>query len=301
MKPTIGFIGIGNMGRPMSLHLLKADYPLVVHDVREDAVEPLKQAGAGTASSPAEVARRSSIVITMLPTSSEVEAVVLGAGGVTEGLRPGGIVIDMSSAHPSSTRMLHGRLAAKGIRMIDAPVSGGVKGAVEATLSVMVGGDEKDFDEVRPILQCMGQNIYYVGGPGCGHAMKALNNLCSACSVAITSEAMVVATRLGLDPVKAVEILNASSGRSWATQHKFPSFVLTRTFNSGFDIGLMNKDLDIALNLGRELRIPMYVGSMVQQLYRQAVAEGRSAECHTAIVKLLEEWSGVEVARPKEG
>ncbi len=301
MKPTIGFIGVGNMGGAMSRHLLKAGYPLVVHDVREAAMEALKQAGADAATSPLDLARRSGVVITMLPSSTEVEAVALGPGGLLEGLGAGGILIDMTSAHPSSTRMVHDRLAAKGLRMMDAPVSGGVKGAREANLSIMVGGDEKDYEEVRPVLEVMGKNIYYVGKIGAGHAMKALNNLCSACSMAITSEAMVVAARLGLDPVKAIEILNTSSGSSWSTQYKFPNFVLTRRFNSGFDIGLMNKDVDIALNLGRELRVPMFVGSMVQQLYRLAVAEGRGSECHTAIVKFVEEWGGVQVTGPKDG
>ena len=300
MKPVIGFVGTGAMGTPMAQNLLKAGYPLVVYDLKDKAVEALAKAGAEKVFSARELASRSSVVITMLPASPDVEAAVLGPEGVIEGARPGDIVIDMSSSYPTSTKMICEHLAVRGIRMLDAPVSGGTNGARDGTLAIMVGGAEKDYEECRPILEAMGQSIYHLGKIGAGHTVKALNNLCSACSMVITSEALIAAKRLGLAPEKVIDAINSSSGRSWSSQFKFPTFVLNNTFNSGYSIGLMNKDLEIATRLGRELHVPMLVGALVQQLYNYAVDHGGEDECHTAIIKFIEDWRGVE-ARNKEG
>ena len=191
--------------------------------------------------------------------------------------------------------MVSEKLAAKGIRMLDAPVSGGEKGAKDASLSIMVGGPEEYFNEFKPVFEVMGKNIYHVGPISAGHAVKALNNLCSACSMIITAEAMVVATKMGLDPEKVIEVINTSTGRSGSSQVKFPNFVLTGKFNSGFSAALMNKDVDIAIRMAKELHVPMIVGSEVGQIYNYAVGKGKPGECHTAIVKYIEEWGGVEV------
>ena len=300
MKPVIGFVGTGAMGAPMAQNLRKAGHPLVVYDLKDKAMEGLAKAGAEKAFSARELASRSSVVITMLPASPDVEAAVLGPEGVIEGAKSGDIVIDMSSSYPTSTKMICEQLAVKGIRMLGAPVSGGTKGAREGTLAIMVGGEEKDYEECRPILEAMGQNTYYLGKIGAGHTVKALNNLCSACSMVITSEALIVAKKLGLTPEKVIDAINSSSGRSWSSQFKFPTFVLNNTFNSGYSIGLMNKDLEIATHLGRELHVPMFVGAVVQQLYNYAVGRGGGDECHTAIIKFIEDWHGVKV-RNKEG
>lgn len=300
MKPVIGFVGTGAMGAPMAQNLRKAGYLLVVYDLKDKAMEGLAKAGAEKVFSARELASRSSVVITMLPASPDVEAAVLGPEGVIEGAKSGDIVIDMSSSYPTSTKMICEQLAVKGIRMLDAPVSGGTKGAREGTLAIMVGGEEKDYEECRPILEAMGQNTYYLGKIGAGHTVKALNNLCSACSMVITSEALIVAKKLGLTPEKVIDAINSSSGRSWSSQFKFPTFVLNNTFNSGYSIGLMNKDLEIATRLGRELHVPMFVGALVQQLYNYAVGRGGGDECHTAIIKFIEDWRGVKV-RNKEG
>lgn len=300
MKPVIGFVGTGAMGAPMAQNLRKAGYPLVVYDLKDKAMEGLAKAGAEKVFSARELASRSSVVITMLPASPDVEAAVLDPEGVIEGAKSGDIVIDMSSSYPTSTKMICEQLAVKGIRMLDAPVSGGTKGAREGTLAIMVGGEEKDYEECRPILEAMGQNTYYLGKIGAGHTVKALNNLCSACSMVITSEALIVAKKLGLTPEKVIDAINSSSGRSWSSQFKFPTFVLNNTFNSGYSIGLMNKDLEIATRLGRELHVPMFVGALVQQLYNYAVGRGGGDECHTAIIKFIEDWRGVKV-RNKEG
>ncbi len=300
MKPVIGFVGTGAMGALMAQNLRKAGYPLVVYDLKDKAMEGLAKAGAEKVFSARELASRSSVVITMLPASPDVEAAVLGPEGVIEGAKSGDIVIDMSSSYPTSTKMICEQLAVKGIRMLDAPVSGGTKGAREGTLAIMVGGEEKDYEECRPILEAMGQNTYYLGKIGAGHTVKALNNLCSACSMVITSEALIVAKKLGLTPEKVIDAINSSSGRSWSSQFKFPTFVLNNTFNSGYSIGLMNKDLEIATRLGREVQVPMFVGALVQQLYNYAVGRGGGDECHTAIIKFIEDWRGVKV-RNKEG
>lgn len=299
MKPMIGFIGIGDMGTLMSQNLLKAGYPLVVYDLREKAMESLVRAGAEQASSPRDTASRSSIVITMLPASPDVETVMLGPKGVIKGAKSGDIAIDMSSSYPASTKMICERLATKGIRMLDAPVSGGTEGACEGTLSIMVGGEEKDYEECHPIFEAMGKNIYYLGKIGSGHTVKALNNLCSACNMAITSEALVVATKLGLSPDKVINVINSSSGRSWSSEFKFPNFVLNNAFNSGFTMGLMSKDVEMAIRLGRELHVPMFVGSVIQQLYNYYVGQGGGDDCSSSIIKLIEDWCGVKVrSRP---
>ena len=301
MKPVIGFVGTGAMGAPMAQNLRKAGYPLVVYDLKDKAMEGLAKAGAEKVFSARELASRSSVVITMLPASPDVEAAVLGPEGVIEGAKSGDIVIDMSSSYPTSTKMICEQLAVKGIRMLDAPVSGGTKGAREGTLAIMVGGEEKDYEECRPILEAIGQNTYYLGKIGAGHTVKALNNLCSACSMVITSEALIVAKKLGLTPEKVIDAINSSSGRSWSSQFKFPTFVLNNTFNSGYSIGLMNKDLEIVTRLGRELHVPMFVGALVQQLYNYAVGRGGGDECHTAIIKFIEDWRGVKVRNKEVG
>lgn len=300
MKPVIGFIGIGNMGMPMAQNLLKAEYPLVVYARKGKVMEDMAKLGAEQAYSPREVASRSSVVITMLPASPDVESVVLGPNGIIEGAKPGSILIDMGSSYPASTRMIWEKLTAKGIRMLDAPVSGGTEGAREKTLAIMVGGVERDYNECHPIFEAMGKNIYYVGDIGAGHTVKALNNLLIAGTLVMTSEALIVATKLGLSPEKVVGIINNSSGRSWSSQFKFPNYILNNAFNSGFSIRLLNKDVDMAIRMGREMNFPMYTGVMVQQLYNQAVGQGMGEDCHAAIIKLMEDWAGVKV-RKKEG
>jgi 3-hydroxyisobutyrate dehydrogenase len=297
MKPVIGFIGIGNMGAPMAQNLLKAEYPLVVYARKEKVMEDMAKLGAEKAYSPREVASRSSVVITMLPASPDVESVVLGPDGITEGAKPGSVLIDMSSSYPASTRMIWEKLSAKGISMLDAPVSGGTKGAREKTLAIMVGGAEKDYNDCHPIFEAMGKNIYYVGDIGAGHTVKALNNLLIAGTLVMTSEALIVATKLGLSPEKVVDIINNSSGRSWSSQFKFPNYILNNAFNSGFSIRLLNKDVDMAVRLGREMNFPMYTGVMVQQIYNQAIGQGMGEDCHAAIIKLMEDWAGVEVRK----
>ncbi len=295
MEGKLGFIGVGNMGGPMAANLIKAGYSLVVHDIRPGPVEEVVKLGAESAGSPAEVAAICPAVITILPTSKEVEEVVLGKKGIIEGAGEGSIVIEMSTSYPGSTHKINQALQERGIRMMDAPVSGGVKGAVEGTLSVMVGGDEELFREFKPMFDSVGKGVFHLGDVGAGHTMKAINNFLSACSMIATSEAVVLAAKAGMDPAKVIELLQVSSGRSYSTDYKFPTFVLPRKFDAGFPIKLLHKDLDILVRLGRELDVPMFVANMVEQMYKYACTQGKGDLDHTAIIKVLEDWTGVEV------
>jgi len=299
MKESIGFIGIGAMGYPMASNLLSSGYEVAAYDIRSEALEAIVERGAQSAASPKEVARACSIVITMLPDSTAVESVVLGKDGVIHAAKSGMLLVDMSSSYPSSTVTIHDALKAKGVLMLDAPVSGGVAGAQKGTLSIMVGGEAETLERCRSVLEALGEKIFHVGPIGAGHAMKALNNMVSAATVVATSEAMVLATKAGLSPDTALAVLNASTGRSWASEYKFPNFVLNGAFNSGFSTGLMYKDLDIATRLAREHRVPVFLASVVQQLYGVAVAQGGETKCHTAVINCLEDWAGVEVRSKK--
>jgi 3-hydroxyisobutyrate dehydrogenase-like beta-hydroxyacid dehydrogenase len=295
MKEKVGFIGLGAMGVPMSQRLLEAGYPLAVYDVRKEALEILVKKGAQGAVSPKEVAEKCRKVITIVPNSDAVEQVVFGPGGLLEGMKAGDVLMEMTSAYPPSTLKVSQALAGKGVNMIDAPVSGGVVGAVAGTLSVMVGGDEKIFESCRPILSVMGKNLFYIGGIGFGHALKAINNFLSATTLAATSEAIILASKMGISPQRAVEVLAVSTGRSYSTELKIPKFVLPRTFNSGFTMELMHKDLNTVTRMAREYKVPMLLANLVQELYGYSLAHGDKKTDHTAIFSSLEDLAGTKV------
>jgi 3-hydroxyisobutyrate dehydrogenase-like beta-hydroxyacid dehydrogenase len=287
-KGKIGFIGLGAMGQPMSRRLQEAGFRLVGYDVRPEAVRAVVQRGGEAASSPKEVAEKCRKVITIVPNSEAVDQVVFGPWGLLEGFQTGDLLIEMTSAYPPSTLKVNQALAAKDVSMIDAPVSGGVVGAEAGTLSIMVGGDESIFETCRPILSAVGKNLFYMGGIGSGHAVKAINNFLSATSLAATSEAIILAEKLGLSIQRVVEVLQVSTGRSYSTELKIPKFVLPRTFNSGFAMDLMYKDIDTVTRMAKEYKIPMLVANMVQQIYGFAMAQGGSKTDHTTIFRYLE-------------
>ncbi|MGQ9694583.1 MAG: NAD(P)-dependent oxidoreductase [Thermodesulfobacteriota bacterium] len=293
MSEKIGFIGLGAMGQPMSKRLLAAGYKLVVYDLRKEAMEVLVQKGAEAANSVKEVAEKCRKVITIVPNSEAVEKLVFGAQGFLEGAQAGDILIEMTSAYPPSTLKINEALKVKGVHMIDAPVSGGVIGAEAGTLSIMVGGDEAIFGTCRPILSVMGKNLFYMGGIGAGHAMKAINNFLSATSLAATSEAIILATKLGLNPQRVVEVLQVSTGRSYSTEIKFPKYILPRTYNSGFALGLMYKDIDTVTRMAREYKIPMFLAHLVQQIFGLALAKNGEKEDHTVIFSCLEDLANL--------
>jgi len=298
ISEQIGFIGLGNMGVPMAGRLIDGGYSLVVNDIRHDAARPLLARGAAWAASPAEVAAAAQTVITILPTSREVREVLLGAKGLLDALRPGSLVLEMTSADPSVTRELEREVATRGSALIDAPVSGGVRGAVEGTLAIMVGGDPALLERARPVLARMGKNIFHAGPVGAGHAIKLVNNMCSGGILALTIEAVAVAARAGVDPTRAVEILQASSGRSNASDNKFPRFILNGAFDAGFAIRLMMKDLDGYGRLAQEAGVPSPVARAAAEVYRVAMARGMGEQDHTAIARIIEEWAGVSLRSP---
>ncbi len=287
-KGKIGFIGLGAMGQPMSSRLLEAGFQVVGYDVRPESLKPFVQKGGEAASSAKEVAVKCRKVITIVPNSDAVDQVVFGPQGLLEGVQKGDILIEMTSAYPPSTLKVNQALKAKGVFMIDAPVSGGVIGAVAGTLSIMVGGEESIFQSCKPILSVMGKNLFYMGGISSGHAMKAINNFLSATTLAATSEAIILAEKVGLSPQRVVEVMQVSTGRSYSTELKVPKFVLPRTFNSGFAMDLMYKDIDTVTRMAKEYKVPMFVANTVQQMYGYAMAQGGGKGDHTAIFSYLE-------------
>ncbi|MFQ5915283.1 MAG: NAD(P)-dependent oxidoreductase [Nitrospinota bacterium] len=292
MDKRVGFIGLGRMGAPMTRRLMEAGYEVWGFDVRQGAAEALARAGGRAPTSIQEVAANAPTILLSLPDSDAVESVVEGEGGLLDSAPAGRLIIDMSTSYPPSTLRLGKILKEKGIDLLDAPVSGGVRGAEEGRLSVMVGGDEALFEKTEPLLRVFGQNVYYVGKLGSGHILKALNNLLSASHLLATSEAMVLATRLGLDPDRAIEVINQSSGRSGSSENKFPNYILPRTFDSGFPLGLLLKDVSIATRLAKEEKIPMHTAKLVEQVLAFAVKQGADDWDHTALIKMLEEWTG---------
>jgi len=297
-KQDIGFVGVGRMGAPMVRRLILAGFQLTIYDKSEAAVAPLVALGAVRADSPAAVASSADIVLASLPTPPIVEAVALGADGIGEGTRVK-IFIDVSTTGSTVAARVAEGLAAKGITAVDAPVSGGIAGAEKGTLAVMVSCPEATYPAVKPVLEPIGK-LFFVGTrPGQGQTMKLLNNLLSGTAMAISSEALVMGVKAGLDPQQIVDVINAGSGRNSATQDKIPRCVIPRTFDFGFAIGLLNKDIRLCLEEAEAMGVPMVVGTAVRQLLAITIAtEGADADL-TEVVKTVERWAGVEVGAKK--
>jgi 3-hydroxyisobutyrate dehydrogenase-like beta-hydroxyacid dehydrogenase len=294
-EQSIGFIGVGRMGARMARRLIDAGYRLTIFDTDQAAVRTLTDAGAHAVDSPAAVASDAEIVLASLPTPPVVEAVALGPGGVAEGTRVK-IFVDTSTTGATYAKRIAARLAAKDIVAMDAPVSGGLAGAANGTLAVMVSGPEAAFAVLKPVLEHLGKIFYMGTEPGQGQTMKLLNNLLSAAAMAISSEAVVMGVKAGLDPAQVIDVINAGTGRNSATVDKFPKYILPRTFNLGFALALLNKDLRMCLEEADALGVPMIVGGAVRQLLTVAAAsEGPDADM-TDIVKSVERWAGVTVA-----
>jgi len=291
----IGFIGIGNMGTPMSINLLRAGYELTVYDIQKEAMEAPVRLGAEAAGSPEEAARTSDVVLTSLPTPEVLEEVVLGKNGVLEGAREGCTLVDTSTVSPSTIRKIWGEAEGKGVRVLEAPVSGGVMGAEAGTLTVMVGGDGPVFERCLEILQVIGKNIYHVGRIGSGNTVKLVNNLLSLVNVVTLSEGMVLGVKAGVDPEIIYNVVNVSSGRSYASEVKLPKFISRGNFEPGFALDLAYKDLGLALDLGREMGMPLHVTSVARQVYELARDRGIGRLDHTAVITLLEEAAQIEV------
>lgn len=291
--PTVGFVGIGNMGWPMAARLVAAGFAVQVADGRPAQADAfVQQVGGAAAGSLRALAEASELVITMLPTSAAVGAVL---DEVLPHLRPGAVVLDMTSGEPAATRRLAARVAEAGGAMVDAPVSGGVSRARTGQLAVMAGGDDAAIGRARPALDAMGSSVLRTGGVGTAHAMKALNNLASAGSFLIGIEALLIGQRFGLDPGVMVDVLNASTGMSNSSQKKFRQFVLSRRFDSGFGLDLMVKDLGIALGVARDTGTAAPFASLCRELSAAAQALLGPGADHTAFAKLSERLAGSEL------
>ncbi len=293
-KENIGFVGVGRMGVRMVRRLIQADYPVTIYDTSADAMAPLLEIGAKRADSPAAVGSAAEIVFASVPTPPIVQAVALGPKGVIEGSRVK-IFSDVSTTGATVERAVAEGLAAKGIRMVDAPVSGGITGAEKGTLAVMVSCPTDVLATIKPVLEVIGK-IFFVGTqPGQGQTMKLLNNLLSATAMAITSEAIVMGVKAGLDPALVVDVFNAGTARNSATQDKIKQHVISRAFSYGFGIGLLNKDIRLCMAEADAFGVPMVVGSAVRQLLSIATqTEGVDADM-TAMAKTVERWAGVQV------
>ncbi len=298
----IGFIGLGRMGHPMARNLARAGYGLVAHDVDRDALKRARDAtGAEAPESLKATAERCEAVITMLPDGDAVRAVVLGPGDcLLAGFPRGSVLIDMSSSSPLGTRGLGARLAERGVAMLDAPVSGGVRKAADATLSIMVGGDAQIIARCRPILEAMGRQIFITGPLGSGHAMKALNNYVSAAGLVAATEGVLAAQRFGLDPGNVVDILNASTGMNNSTLNKFHRFILSRAFDSGFSLDLMVKDLNTALEVARSTGSPARLAEACLEAWTEAQAALGPGLDHTAVVRYWEKLAGTELGKKRD-
>ncbi|MDE0060368.1 MAG: NAD(P)-dependent oxidoreductase [Defluviicoccus sp.] len=285
----VGMIGVGAMGRPMAEHVARAGYALRLHDTEPGRAQEAAQAAGGqVANGPAGVAAGSDVVITMLPTGADVARTALDPGGLADGFSGGGILIDMSSSEPSSTVALAAALAERGVAMIDAPVSGGRKGAVEGTLTIMAGGDGVLVERCRPLLAAMGKRVVHTGPIGSGHALKALNNTISAAGFLAAVEAFLVGRRFGLEPETMAEVVNSSTGMNNATRNKLAQFVFSRRFDSGFSMDLMVKDLDIALDLARDTATAAPLAALSREIWAQAQQNLEPGRDHTEIVRWLE-------------
>jgi 3-hydroxyisobutyrate dehydrogenase len=295
----IGFIGIGVMGRPMTLNLLKAGHHVTIFARHPDKpeVQEVLHAGARLAPSPRAVAMASDIVITILPNSPEVEEVVNGPQGVLEGARKGLIIIDMSTIAPSMSRKLAEAARAHGAHLLDAPVSGGSQGAVNGALTIMVGGEREIFEQARPVLEAMGkkENIFHVGPNGAGEVVKIVNNILCGAIAASIAESFVLGVKAGADVETMAKVIGVSSGASWQLANQFPLRAFNGSFQPGFMTDLLHKDLGLALDLAAENQTPVAMTALTRQMYEMARAAGYGHEDYTSLLKVLEGMAGVEV------
>jgi len=287
LKPKIGFIGLGVMGKPMAKNVLAAGYPMTVWNRTRSKMDELLVIGAKGANSPKEVAENSDIVITMLTDSPDVENVLLGPSGVIEGAMKGLIVIDMSTISPEATRRIAENLAEKGVKMLDAPVSGGEIGAIKGNLSIMVGGPKETFEECLPVFQVLGKRVTHMGPNGMGQTTKLCNQVICSLNIQAVCEGLILGAKAGLDLEKLLEVVTAGAASSWLLSNLGPK-MLKRDFEPGFRIRHQQKDLRLALSAAAELNLPLPGTSLVHQIFRIAEAEGLSEKGTQALIMAME-------------
>ena len=297
-KPSIGFIGLGVMGKHMSGHLARAGYTLTVHDIdsQRAAAVAAEHPGMKVVGSPREVAEAADVVVTMLPSGEYVRDVALGSNGLIHGLRPGSILLDTSSCEPWITVETASALGARDVAMVDAPVSGAEMGAREATLVFMVGGDSASLQRVRPLLEVMGKKVFHLGPVGAGHAMKSINNLITSVALLATAEGLAIGKRFGLDPAVMTDVLNVSTGESWITRTHIKQRIISRKFDDPFKLGLMVKDIRIAMELARQLGLSIGLSARDQELWQAAERKAGPDASVSELVRWVEHETGVEIA-----
>ena len=293
-KYAVGFIGIGKMGLPMATRIAAHGYPVRAYDTSAAALKAIcTVSGVQAAKNMADIGRECEVVILMLPDSAVVKQVLFGdMDGLAAQLKTGAVVIDMSSSNPSVTRELGPRLKSAGVNLIDAPVSGGVKRAVDGSLAIMAGGEPAVIARVKPLLLTMGKAIVETGMLGSGHAMKALNNYVSAAGLLAACEALKVGADFGIAPDKIVAVLNASTGKNNSTENKLMQFIVSGQFNSGFSLGLMKKDINIATDLAKSVGADTLLGEVLLKSWADAEAKLTGAADHTEIYRMLEPSAG---------
>jgi 2-hydroxy-3-oxopropionate reductase len=292
MSGKVGFVGVGIMGAPMASNLAAAGHDLVLYNRTREKAEALAgEIGATVAGNPGEVGQGCETVITMLPGPPEVEDVVAGEGGLLETAKRGTLIVDMSTSSPALARELARKGRERGVGVLDAPVSGGDVGAIEGTLSIMVGGGEEDFERAGPLFDVMGKTVVHVGGPGAGQTVKASNQIVVALVIEAVSEALVLSSKAGVDPAKVVEVLSGGLAANKVMEVKRDK-LLNREFEPGGKVESHRKDLDIALESGRGYGVALPVTALVHEMFGALVAKGRSGWDHSALITLLEEGSG---------
>jgi len=294
---NIAFLGLGAIGRPMASRIAAARLPLVVWNrTPERAADIARQTGARHASTPADAVRDADVVITCLSTSPDVYSLLDGPDGILAGIKRGATFVDCTSGDPGTSRRIAQRLAESEVGFLDAPVSGGVSGAEKGALTIMVGGDAAALDRVRPVLETFGQKIVHCGAVGAGDTVKAVNQAFLAIHLLSAAEGLATLVKEGVDPTKALEVINASSGRSNSSMNLIPERVLTRAFPRTFRLALLEKDIGIAAAMARENRVPAPVTQLTADVFRIARGELGEIADHVEIVKLVEQWAGVEIA-----
>ena len=290
----VGFIGIGQMGRHMALHILEAGYNLTVHDIRKEAAKPLLEKGAKWAETPAALTRTCQVIISSLPTPQDVESIVYGENGLKSAWKSGDIYIDMSTNSPTSIQRIADDAKAMGVAVLDAPVSGGTKGAEAGTLAIMVGGDKATLERVREILETMGKRIFLVGDAGCGNVTKLVNNLISLACNSISAEGFALGVKAGINPEVLLEIIKVSTGDNWCAR-QYPQTTFKGNFEPGFKVSLAYKDISLALACGEEYGVLLPVGVAVQKDLKGTMEAGYQDKGVDAVILPLENAAGIQV------
>ncbi len=296
----IGFIGLGRMGKHMATNVVKAGFDTYVNDLVPALVDQLVALGAKHCPNNQALAAEVDVAFTMLPNGAIVESVMCGPEGVLAACKPGTIIVDMSSVAPATTQKMAKIAAERGVKYIDAPVSGGTVGAEAGTLTIMVGADDETFAKVEPVLQAIGKRIHHIGDVGMGDAMKIVNNMLLGANMASLAEALVLGAKCGLDPDTMYDIISTSSGNSYALTAKMKKFIMADAFEPGFALDVQYKDLTLAQEASRTTHVPIPMSNTCISVYEQARAAGLGGEDMSAVIKVWEKLCGVEIRAPKK-